>query len=142
MSNQTTPAQNLLCPSYVAKPGATLFGIVNAEGKIDYLPEAVEIDKTFVDEAKKGRTPEARFRFAGNCAKSGCHQWDKEGHNCSLVGRIVNALDRPVQAALQDCAIRDRCRWFAQEGASACANCNEVMRNIETRLLAKIDEEA
>ena len=142
MSQQTKPTENLLCPSSMARPGASLFGIVNAEGKIDYLPQAITVDETFVEEAQKGRTPEARFRFAGNCAKSGCGQWDKEGHQCSLVGRIVNALERPIQAKLQDCAIRSRCRWFAQEGSLACANCNEVMRNIETKMLDNVAVEA
>jgi hypothetical protein len=131
MSQQIKPSENLLCPSSILKPGTSLFGVVNTEGTVDYLPEAIKVDSTFVDEAKKGRTPEARFRFAGNCAKSGCGQWDKEGHQCSLVGRIVDALDRPIQAKLQDCAIRSGCRWFAQQGSLACANCNEVMRNIE-----------
>ena len=135
MSQQIKSSENLLCPSSILKPGVSLFGIVNTEGTVDYLSEAIKVDSTFVDEAKKGRTPEARFRFAGNCAKSGCGQWDKEGHQCSLVGRIVNALDRPIQAKLQDCAIRSGCRWFAQQGSLACANCNEVMRNIETKML-------
>lgn len=118
MKNSEAP-QNLLCPSYVAKPGASLFGVIQADGKVDYLPEAIEIDKKFVDKAKEGRTPESRFRFAGNCAKSGCGQWDKEDRQCSLVGKIVKALDRPIQAATQDCPIRAKCRWFAQQGALA-----------------------
>jgi hypothetical protein len=66
MSQQIKPSENLLCPSSILKPGASLFGIVNTEGTVDYLPEAIKVDSTFVDEAKKGRTPEARFRFAGN----------------------------------------------------------------------------
>ena len=130
--------KNLLCPSYVAKPGASLFGIIQADGKVDYLPEAIEVDKRFVDQVKEGRTPESRFRFAGNCAKSGCGQWDKEGHQCSLVGRIVKALDRPIESATQDCPIRSKCRWFTQQGALACANCNEIMRNLETKLIENL----
>lgn len=137
-NNETPQPQNLLCPSYVAKPGASLFGIIQADGKVDYLPEALEVDKKFVDEAQKGRTPETRFRFAGTCAKSGCGQWDKKEHNCSLVGRIVKALDKPIQAATQDCPIRTKCRWFAQQGALACANCNEIMRNFETQLVENL----
>lgn len=142
MNDKFHVSENFLCPSYIAKPGASLFGIVNAEGKIDYLPEAIKVDETFVTEAKKGRSPESRFRFAGTCVKGSCHQWDHEGHQCSLVGNIVRALDKPIQAILQDCAIRSRCRWFAQQGSLACANCNEVMRNVETKLLDEIGVDA
>jgi hypothetical protein len=131
-TQESKSSEHLLCPSYVAKPGASLFGIVQADGKVDYLPEPIQIDKTFVEEAKKGRPAEERFRFAGNCAKGGCHQWD--GHECGLVGKIVKALDR-VEDGLQACAIRSKCRWFAQEGAKACANCNEIIRNIEAKLV-------
>lgn len=133
MSTQKPASDALLCPSYVAKPGASLFGIVQEDGKVEYLPEPIPIDKTFVEEAAKGRPAEERFRFSGNCAKGGCHQWD--GHQCGLVGKIVKALDRSLEGSLQPCPIRERCRWFAQQGAQACANCNEIIRNIEMKLV-------
>ncbi|WP_338870752.1 hypothetical protein WBJ53_23585 [Spirosoma sp. SC4-14] len=127
---------SLLCPSSIAKPGATLFGIQDSTGHIEYLEEPIVVDKTFVETARQGRAPEERFRFASNCAKSGCGHWDSGNAGCSLVGKLVEAMNRNVAQTLPVCAIRSNCRWFHQEGASACANCNEVVRNIRVQGLA------
>ena len=128
-------AENALCPSYVCKPGAQLYGIVNAEGKIDYLKYSLEIDETFVTIAHQGREPEKRFRFAGNCIKSGCKQWDGDSQRCGLIEKVIGLIGNAEAATLQPCAIRHSCRWFAQRQGLACAQCNEVIRNIETRFL-------
>lgn len=135
--NNTKPedTENLLCPSYVAKPGAKLYGIINADGFIDYLKEPMEIDETFVKEANKGREPEKRFRFAGNCAKSGCKQWDGTSKECGLVDQIIDIIGNEESFQLQDCAIRSKCRWFSQRKGLACSQCNEVIRNIEMKIM-------
>lgn len=125
-------AETLLCPSYVAKPGAELYGIVNSSGLIDYLKATMEVSEAFMEEALKGREPEKRFRFAGNCAKSGCNHWNHGGGQCGLIDQVVEWIDNPVPETLQECPIRDRCRWFRQRAGLACAQCNEVIRNIET----------
>ena len=78
------------CPSYKAIPNSSkLFGIVNEKGLIHYLKNPIEIDSFFLDEALKGRSPEKRFRFAGKCAKNGCKQWNKEGHECGLIDKVI-----------------------------------------------------
>jgi hypothetical protein len=71
---EDTNSNNLLCPSYVCKPDALLYGIVNSSGFIDYLKSTMEVTESFVEEASKGRAPEKRFRFAGNCANNGINQ--------------------------------------------------------------------
>lgn len=127
--------ESLLCPSYIAKPGAQLFGIVNAENRISYLPQPITIDATFVEAAREGRPAEERFRFAGKCIQNGCHQWNDARKACSLVDRLIEQLEKTVQAALPDCPIRDRCRWFRQRGETACAQCDEVIRHNEMAFL-------
>ncbi len=124
----------LLCPSYSAEPGAQLFGIVNQTGLIDYLSSTIEVNQFFIDETKKGRTAEERFRFAGNCAKNGCKQWDKSGNQCGLLDSVIEVFDKVEIGPLPNCAIRDSCRWFAQRSESACYNCNEVIRNLEAKI--------
>lgn len=124
-------ADSLLCPSYVSKPGAQLFGIQNGEGQIDYLKTSITIDQTFVDAAQKGRPAEERFRFAGKCIEKGCHQWNDGTHQCGLVGAIIERMNSALSNAPVHCPIRGRCRWFAQKGMEACANCNDVVRNLE-----------
>jgi len=126
--------KNLSCPSYVAKPGAKLYGIVNSEGQIDFLKDAIEVDETFIQKAMEGRAPEKRFRFAGNCAKSGCKQWSAEHAECGLINTVIDVVGKEEQSTLPDCAIRSTCRWYHQQKGLACSQCNEVIRNIETAL--------
>jgi hypothetical protein len=126
--------ENLVCPSYVCKPGAKLYGIINSKGIIDYLKEPIIIDDTFMVEAHKGREPEKRFRFAGNCVKSGCKQWDTSGHECGLINDVIDIIGNDT-TELQHCSIRKKCRWYSQRGGHACAQCNEVIRNMEASLV-------
>lgn len=124
-----------LCPSYAARPGARLFGVVNAEGFINYLENTVVINETFAEEAAKGRNPGSRFRFAGNCARSGCNHWDTAGSQCGLINTIVELVGNEESSGLQHCPIRSECRWYAQKQGLACAQCNEIIRNIETKIV-------
>ena len=122
------------CPSYKVKPGAKLYGIVNKNGFINYLKSTLEINEDFISEAAKGRDPEKRFRFAGNCAKSGCKQWNSPEKECGLIDQIINIVANEEPAKLQFCPIRSKCRWFSQRKGLACAQCNKVIRNIETKM--------
>lgn len=128
--------ENLLCPSFICNPGAQLYGIVNREGFTDYLRITMYIDEKFVGIARQGREPEKRFRFAGKCIQSGCKQWNAEGNACGLVDNIIDLVQNIEQEELQPCPIRKECRWFAQRKGLACAQCSEVIRNIETSMLA------
>ncbi|MDI9342700.1 MAG: hypothetical protein QM534_19160 [Sediminibacterium sp.] len=127
-----TPSEkdDKLCPSYLAKPGAELFGYVS-DGKVQYLDETIVVDKTFVKEAQKGRSPESRFRFAGKCIQGGCAQWDNQNGVCGLTDRILAITEQIEHHTLQHCAIREKCRWFSQRGAKACAVCSDSVRNME-----------
>lgn len=126
--------KNYTCPSYAAKPGVTLFGIINKAGTTDYLQKSIEVDDSFINKASEGRTPEKRFRFAGKCAKSGCKQWSSENSECGLIETIISVYDKPEQKELGHCDIRPTCRWYKQRKGLACAQCNEVIRNIEATL--------
>ncbi|HEA29018.1 MAG TPA: hypothetical protein ENH91_03330 [Leeuwenhoekiella sp.] len=124
-----------LCPSYAAKPGSQLFGIVNRNGFIDYLENTLEVNEPFMEEASKGRNPEERFRFAGNCAKSGCSQWNDGKEQCGLIDKIIKIVDNTEKTELQPCPIRSQCRWYDQRQGLACAQCNEIIRNIEMKIV-------
>ena len=132
---ENTAQQNLLCPNYYGKPGAELFGVVNSSGFIDYLKSTIEVNETFMEEANKGRHPEKRFRFAGNCAKSGCNHWSGKKHACGLIDQVIDVIGNEEQSELPECPIRKKCRWFQQRGDLACAQCNELIRNLETKAL-------
>lgn len=133
--NDKKTEEDYLCPSYLSKPGAQLFGIVE-DGKVQYLEEAIIVDKTFTEAAKKGRSAESRFRFAGKCIKGGCAQWNNGSGVCGLTDKLIDEVSAAPAAELQHCAIREKCRWFAQRGATACAICSESVRNMEEAYFA------
>lgn len=119
------PADRPLCPSAPLTSKALLFGVVTEGGQIAFLEKAVAVDARFVEDANRGREPERRFRFAAPCASVGCSNWNG---GCTLPERVATDLgtvdeDREVPV----CAIRTRCVWHQQSGASACRGCRFVV---------------
>jgi len=122
--------RQLLCPSAPCDDGAILIGVVLSDGQIAFAAEEAHVDREFVQLARAGRAPEKRFRFASRCMQGGCRQWT--GSRCGVIDRVLDEVAPPnaspnVPAALPACAIRDRCRWFDQAGAEACAVCTVVI---------------
>jgi hypothetical protein len=128
----------ILCPSARCEDGAILLGIILPDGRVAFASDRVEINQEFVDTANEGRSPEARFRFAGRCVQNGCKQWT--GARCGVIDRVVEILDsqEPVADALPDCSIRPQCRWFHQSGAKACSACPEVITDLREPLLQEV----
>jgi hypothetical protein len=126
--------QTVLCPSARCEPGATVIGVVGADGKVGYVRPRVEIDEDFVKRARGGRTPERRFRFAQPCVESGCRHWT--GARCGVIDAAIN-LDPPPAAELPRCSIRAQCRWFSQSGVPACRVCPLVVTRVGP---AEVDE--
>jgi hypothetical protein len=133
-STGSSEDERRLCPSARCEPGATLLGVVNADGSVGYLTPAVRIDEEFVARARKGRPPERRFRFAAPCVESGCRQWT--GSRCGVIDGILASPVEPAEPAAHDglphCAIRSACRWFHQSGPEACAACPLVITDTGT----------
>ena len=132
MSSSTPPSEDggrqLTCPSARCEPGATLLGVVEADGTVGYITPRLTVDEAFVEQASRGRAPEKRFRFAGACVESGCAQWT--GSRCGVIDRVLEGglLDDGAKArALPHCSIRSSCRWFEQSGAEACGVCPLVI---------------
>lgn len=122
-----------LCPSARCTPGATLLGVVAADGVVEYVGPGVTVDETFVTRAREGRAPEKRFRFADACVRDRCLQWT--GTRCGIIDGVLaspagKAAGDTVEA-LPRCGIRGSCRWFAQEGPRACRVCPLVITDLE-----------
>ncbi|HEU5062244.1 MAG TPA: hypothetical protein VFT79_03700 [Solirubrobacterales bacterium] len=122
--------EDLLCPSAPCEPGALLLGLVGGDGRVGYVRPALEVDEDFVAKALAGRAPEKRFRFAQPCRESGCHFWS-EGR-CGVADAAAESEEADGEGSLPACAIRPRCRWFAQAGASACRGCPTVVTDISS----------
>ena len=123
-------AESQTCPSARCEPGATLLGIVEADGRVAPLRTRLVIDEAFVAKAAQGRSPESRFRFASRCVEGGCQQWT--GCGCGVIDRAMAALEGDLEAAVQPeslppCLIRTTCRWYRQRQAAACKVCTYVV---------------
>jgi hypothetical protein len=122
------------CPSGRCREGAVLLGIVGAKGVLGHVSPPIPIDAEFVERARQGGTPEARFRFAEPCIEQECGQWT--GCRCGVIDAVVHssAGQRIAQEApgpLPVCAIRSSCRWFAQTGPPACVICPYIVHTPE-----------
>src|SRR5829696_2703093 len=123
---------NHLCPSARCEEGAILLGIVGKDGVVGYVSPLIRVDKDFVRQAYKGRTPEKRFRFSQPCIERGCLQWTDS--RCGVIDRALQAKEEANATntaidVLPNCTIRPRCRWFAQVGHRACTVCPLVVTN-------------
>ncbi|URN18446.1 MULTISPECIES: hypothetical protein [Streptomyces] len=122
------PEEGRLCPSSTCHEGAVVIGVLGEDGRLGYLRPAVPVDEGFVGAARRLGDPESRFRFAGACVRESCEHWSDR--RCGLVGRLADAArQRGIGPAAEPprCAVRAECRWFAQEGRSACSVCPVVV---------------
>lgn len=117
----------LTCPS--ARPdqdGAQVFGVVGGsvtEPRVGYLEKALPATAELLA-ASAPVTPEEVFRISGRCAEDACVHFQEGG--CSLGARLVS-LGMPVVGKAPRCAVRATCRWWAENGVSACLRCPAVV---------------
>jgi hypothetical protein len=119
---------NNLCPSSTGTEGSVLLGVVQGDKTVALLQKPLEVNQSFIDEAKKSGPLEKRFRFANKCVKGGCRQWT--GSHCGVMDLLAKANQHiKTDEVLKPCPIRKRCRWFSQEGEKACTLCTFVVTN-------------
>jgi hypothetical protein len=124
---ESVRSRPILCPS--AQPemeGAKVFGIVNRTGdesRVSWLEKPVPLNAELL--ALTGSVPAARvMRISAPCQESACCHFD--GADCRLATRLVQLLPAVVES-LPPCQIRPDCRWFLQEGRSACGRCPQIV---------------
>jgi hypothetical protein len=116
-----------MCPSTTCHEGAILLGVVQSNETVALLDTGYIVDSQFVAKAQETGRPEQRFRFAGKCIQHGCKQWT--GKQCGVIKEYADVNDHVTgnEVALPDCIIRERCRWYSQEGGKACMICPYVI---------------
>jgi hypothetical protein len=122
------PNASPLCPSttHPETKESIIFGVVGGTvdlPQIAYLREPLPVTDELL--AVSGSVAPAEvFRFAAPCANSDCQHF--ADHQCHLAKRIVSMLPTVVDV-LPACQIRSNCRWWLQEGKSACLRCPQVV---------------
>jgi hypothetical protein len=116
-----------LCPS--AQPDmseAVVFAVAAGtaeERRADYLDEPLPITEKVLELTAPVKPVEV-FRVAAPCAGLGCKHFN--GLHCTLAQRIVEHLSPAVDQP-PPCRIRSNCRWWQQEGKSACLRCPQIV---------------
>lgn len=123
----TTIEKIPLCPS--ARPvleQSVVFGVISGTAekpRVAYLKQAQPITEELMAKVQPV-TPAEVFRAASPCETKTCQHFD--GSNCRLATRVAAHLPAVVEQ-LPPCAIRRDCRWWQQEGSTACFRCPQVI---------------
>lgn len=124
---ESITTQKTLCPSARPElPESVVFGVIGGtveKPHVTYLKQPQPITDDLIA-LSAPVTPTEVLRTAAPCAANGCQHYD--GTNCRLAMRIVEQLPT-VTEALPPCSIRRDCRWWQQEGKSACMRCPQVI---------------
>jgi hypothetical protein len=116
-----------LCPSSQPdKDNAVVFGVVGGtveDPRVNYLERSQPVNEE-IQQLSAPVKPTEMMRLASPCHEQGCLHFD--GSDCRLAQRIVEQLPT-VTETLPACQIRSSCRWWQQEGKSACLRCPQVV---------------
>jgi hypothetical protein len=125
-----------LCPSARCSEGAVILGLIDGNGKLNMVRPPLPVTPDFIAISNEGKRPDSRFRFASQCQPDLCTRW--VGGKC-VIARLAVAAERSTLesgASLQECMIRTSCRWYQQEGESACRACIRVITSNDLRTLS------
>lgn len=111
----------ILCPSAPCEEGNLLIGRTLNDDNVKILKKPIKINVSFVEEAKKHRTPEKRFRFASSCKQKKCRNWN--GDQCTIPDTVEQLLLYAPINTIPECGIRNLCRWHLQSGENICLLC-------------------
>lgn len=122
--------QPLKCPS--AQPGMAdvqILGVISREAgqtQLAYLDQPLSAAPETLELAAPLDVSEV-FRLSARCEERKCSHFD--GTDCQLAVRIARMLPEVVDN-LPACNIRRDCRWFRQEGGSACKRCPQIVTGV------------
>ncbi|MFI8804144.1 hypothetical protein [Micromonospora chalcea] len=126
-------APERMCPSTPVSNATVFLGMITPAGRVAYVTPAVPAEVALAGLGDSDEPVEARVRLAGPCVTSSCGFWT--GSHCGLGTRMAASYAEtapPAEEALPKCAIRRTCRWFAEQGPSACPACAHVVTDART----------
>lgn len=107
-----------LCPSAPFKKGHNIFGELINDSFI-FKDELTKIDEDTFSSVSQSDNKN-NYRVSMTCATKGCGNWN--GSKCTVPDQMKNFIPADKRS-IQPCPIRNACRWFAQDGESACGIC-------------------
>ncbi|NJP32065.1 hypothetical protein HCJ94_08770 [Micromonospora sp. HSS6-12] len=116
-----------MCPSTPAANATVFLGMITPAGRVAYVTPQMPAEVALAA-ANADRPVESQYRLAGPCVTAKCGFWT--GDHCGLGERLVASYQEtaaPAETDLPRCAIRRTCRWYAEQGRSACAACSHVV---------------
>lgn len=116
-----------LCPSAPCGPDAMLIGRLAEDGVVHLTDRPLQMTPDLVGAIGGPEAANKSLRFASPCRGAACGHWDGK---CGVPG-MARHLAKPqpkAAVALPDCPIRLRCRWYAQDGSTACQLCINIVR--------------
>lgn len=108
------------CPSIL--PGlarGVIAKVVPGQERLEFLAKEIPVPKTLLI-AVDTQTVLERARFVGSCRTVECGHWT--GVSCRL-GHAIATTQMPQSVELPPCSIRSSCRWYKENGPTACMPC-------------------
>ena len=107
------------CPSYPENPASTQFAVRHDDGTFYFLWPGSELD---------GQSSLRSVRSFGPCVTTKCHYW---AGSCQLGVKLSQIAKKHDQTAwhnivIDECPIKETCRWRSENGISACQSCVHV----------------
>jgi hypothetical protein len=107
-------------------PGARVFGVLvgdATEPRVAYLSADTAAELRQLPDLGQIGASEA-LRIAARCQESRCAHYNAA--RCTPAQRIVESPPEVV-STLPACTIRSTCRWYQEEGRSACLRCPQIV---------------
>ncbi|KIX22541.1 hypothetical protein SY27_01500 [Flavobacterium sp. 316] len=98
------------CPNNDSKNSNEVIGYYNKDGILIYL-----------DSSSKSNLSRNNARLSATCETKECTNWT--GKECSIPSKILNNIKNTIIYNSENCIIRDKCRWYYQEGIKICKVC-------------------
>ncbi|NDA80814.1 MAG: hypothetical protein EBX92_06800 [Actinobacteria bacterium] len=111
---------SLICPSADREMAEVVLAIrTDIHERFEFLEELPRVPLMLHVQEHNGR-PHPTMRFAARCVNAACSHWSIS--SCRL-GWSVSSVSIAVDRSEDSCPIREKCRWFVENGISACQVC-------------------
>lgn len=120
--------QHLNCPSSRPEiPGAEVFAVVCGtadEPQLRYMDKTLSVNNDLRQMDLPVPLTEV-LRISAPCMENRCQYFD--GDKCRLA-KVISAQSQPEKkSSVPFCAVRETCRWYAEQGQDACRVCQYIV---------------